>query len=45
MRKEFHATEKKWLRGKVERRVYVDKRNRFREEVRRAKSNFERVIA
>ena len=44
MRKEFHATERKWLRGRVERGVYIYKRNRFREEVRRAKSNFERVV-
>ena len=44
MRKEFHVTEKKWLRGKVERGVYVDKRNRLKEEARRIKSNFHRVL-
>ena len=39
MRKEFHATEKKRLRGKVYvKGVYVGKRNRFREEVRTLKA-------
>ena len=39
----FHATKKKWLRGKVEKRLYIGKKNRSREEVRKAESNFERV--
>ena len=44
LRKEFHGAERKWLRGKIERRKYIQSRNEYKSEVEKAKHTFEKNL-
>ena len=44
LRKEFHGAERKWLKGKIERRKYIQSRNEYKSEVEKAKHTFEKNL-
>ena len=44
LRKEFHGAERKWLKGKIERRKYIQSRNEYKREVEKAKHAFEKDL-
>ena len=44
LRKEFHSAERKWLKGKIERRKYIRSRNEYKREVEKAKHAFEKDL-
>ena len=44
LRKEFHGAERKWLKGKIERRKYIQSRNEYKSEVEKAKHAFEKNL-